>query len=66
MASKVGKIDRKAGKLYFVKKNGDVMETELNTKGGKKGRTVVRKNKCTQSKADLPKKYNKNRSGAND
>ena len=66
MATTVGKITRKEGKLYFVDKIGNVKETDLNTKGGTKGRTVLRKNKCTQSKADLPKKYNKNRSGSND
>ncbi len=66
MATQITKIDRKPGMLYYVDGAGKVMEAKRNTSGGKKGRTVVRKNKCTTSKKDLYKKPNKNRSGAND
>jgi hypothetical protein len=35
-------IKRKAGHMYFVSKGGDVVETKMNRKGGKKGRKVCR------------------------
>ena len=34
---KVGRIKRQQGKMYFVNRAGDVVETDLNRKGRKKG-----------------------------
>lgn len=35
-------ITRKPGKLYFIDKSGNVVETSMNRKGGKKGRKVCK------------------------
>ena len=43
-------IDRRKGYLYYFDKDGNVVETPMNKKGGIFGRTVPRKNKCTKSK----------------
>ena len=43
-------VDRRKGYMYFVNGAGDVVESKMNRSGGKSGRTVVRKNKCSKSK----------------
>jgi hypothetical protein len=42
MKKVVAKITRKKGSMYYVNKAGQVIETKLNRKGGKKGRKVCR------------------------
>lgn len=50
-------ITRKAGYLYYLDKQGNVHETKMNRKGGKKGRTVckVSKKKTSRKKATSKK-----------
>ena len=52
-------VKRQKGKLYFIDGNGNVVETSMNRKGGKKGRhvcsTKTAKKKTAKKKA-APKK----------
>jgi len=43
-------VDRRKGYMYFVDGAGNVREAKMNTKGGKPGRKVPRKNKCSKGK----------------
>lgn len=43
-------VSRRKGYMYFIDGEGNVREVKMNTKGGKTGRTVRRKNKCSKSK----------------
>lgn len=43
-------VERRKGYMYYVDGKGNIGESKMNTKGGKTGRTVRRKNKCTESK----------------
>lgn len=43
-------IAPRKGYFYYFDKKGNVLETARNTSGGKPGRTVNRKNKCSKGK----------------
>lgn len=64
MATKVGKITRKKGRMYFVKGNGDVMETTMNRKGGKKGRHYCKTQPKGHQKHSKPAKTTKKKGKA--
>lgn len=51
-------VSRKKGYLYFVDGNGNVRETKMNRKGGKKGRKVcsVPKKKTARKKKAAKRK----------
>jgi hypothetical protein len=53
-------VKRKSGYLYFVDADGNVRETKMNRKGGKKGRkvcsTVKPKRKAAPKKKAAPRK----------
>jgi hypothetical protein len=49
-------VTRKKGHLYFIDKQGNVRETKMNRRGGKPGRSVPRKNKCTKTAKASKKK----------
>lgn len=36
-------VERRKGYLYFIDASGNVRESKMNTKGGKKGRKVCKK-----------------------
>ena len=63
MATKIAHIDRKKDKMYYVDKIGDVMETERNTKGGKKGsKHCTTKHSSAKKKPAAAKKAPKTKS----
>jgi hypothetical protein len=51
-------VSRKKGKLYFIDGSGNVVETDMNRKGGKKGRTVcgTKKRKPAKRKKSIKSK----------
>jgi hypothetical protein len=53
------KITRKKGYLYFVDGTGNVRETKMNRKGGKKGRKVCSKPKPVRRKKAAVKRKRK-------
>ena len=66
MAKKILKkavVKRQSGKLYFIDKAGNVCETSMNRKGGKKGRKVcgVKPKKRATKKAAPKKRTTKKR-----
>jgi hypothetical protein len=54
-------VKREKGKMYFIDGSGNVRETKMNRKGGKKGRHVCRVEKPKTSRPKAKAKTKKRR-----